>query len=215
MKKKYNLPDALRRFVYNIFWVVTFFGSRILFFKIHVKGKHHIPGEGTYIVASNHIGHLDPYILGVVFPRHMCYMTNPGQFRIPLWGRTLSFIETIEGTGFQAMRKALRRLSEGRIVVFFPEGERTKSGLIERSRPGVGAAALWSKVRVVPVRISGTDTALNVRTASLRPGSSISVSIGEAIVFDGSYYNGKIADNAVKATDVIVKKINDLASGPS
>ncbi|HPM42647.1 MAG TPA: lysophospholipid acyltransferase family protein [Candidatus Omnitrophota bacterium] len=206
-----RLNDMLRRAVYDLFWVATFFGSKILFFRVDVKGAHHIPQKGAYIVASNHVGHLDPYILGIIFPRHMCYMTNPGQFRIPIWGITLSFIETIEGSGFKAMRQALKRLSEGRIVVFFPEGERVKTGAMRVYKPGVGASALWTGAKVIPVRISGTGAALDVRTASLRPGSRITVSIGEPVTFDSFFYEGKVAHNAASATDIIVEKINALA----
>ncbi|MBP7055604.1 MAG: 1-acyl-sn-glycerol-3-phosphate acyltransferase [Candidatus Omnitrophica bacterium] len=211
MKKTYSISGRLRFLVYNLLRLTTFFGSKALLFKVKVKGRHNIPKKDAYIIASNHVGHLDPYILGTIFPRHMCYMTNPGQFKMPLWGRTLAFIETIDAGGFSGMRIALKRLGEGRIVVFFPQGERVKNTIIESAKPGVGASALWTGLEVLPVRISGTDTALNIRTAVIRPGSIIEVIIGEPMKFDSLDYEGRISKSARKVTDVIVKKINSLA----
>lgn len=214
MNAKRNRFGMMRQFIYNLFWVATFYGSKLLLYRMRVTGREYIPSSGPYIIASNHIGHLDPYILGIIFPKNMCYMTNSGQYKMPVWGATLKLIETIEGSGFKAMRLALKRLSQKRIVVFFPEGERVKSPFIKNGMPGAAAAALWAKVPVVPVRITGTDEALNVRTLSLKMGAMITVSIGKPIIFDDTYYNGGVARNAPRATKVIIEAINDLASVP-
>ena len=58
---------------------------------------------------------------------------------------------------FGAMREALRRLKEGRVVLIFVEGTRRIGKEPSKAQAGVGFLAMKSGVPVVPVYVQGTD----------------------------------------------------------
>ena len=75
------MPESI--FYKNCRSIVTHF-FRLLSFKITVNGLNNIPRNEVYVVASNHIGHIDPYLLGVIFPDEITYMIGVHDFLRPI-----------------------------------------------------------------------------------------------------------------------------------
>ena len=147
-------------------------GARAVFraiFRIeaHVRIEHlaPIPRTGPLILASNHISHFDPPLLGAFFPRHVDWMAMDELFRNPRLARALELTGAFrvhrDGSDRNALRTAARRLEAGRVVGIFPEGgiRAGETSILEGApmRPGLAALALIAKAPVLPSIIAGTD----------------------------------------------------------
>jgi 1-acyl-sn-glycerol-3-phosphate acyltransferase len=130
-----------------------------------VLGEHHLPPTGPAILAPNHISHFDPPLLGISADRQVDWMAMEELFQNPLLARTLRWIGSFPvGRGkmdYTAVRTAIERLKDGRMVGVFPEGGlRTgPTSVLEGAplKPGVAALAQMTQAPVVPCAIIGAD----------------------------------------------------------
>jgi len=124
-----------------------------------------IPETGPLILASNHISHFDPPLLGSFFPRHVDWMAMEELFRNARFARALAltgaFPVNRDGTDRTALRIAARHLKAGRVVGIFPEGglRAGETSILEGApmRPGLAALSLIASAPVLPTVIAGTD----------------------------------------------------------
>jgi glycerol-3-phosphate dehydrogenase (NAD(P)+) len=132
-----------------------------IYFRLEGIGAEHIPSEGAAILAANHRSFLDPFVLGALARRPVCYMAKRELFERPLQARLLSALGAFpvdRGAGDErAMATARALLERGDCVVIFPEGTRIRSGPLGSPHRGVGRLALQTGARVVPVAVIGTD----------------------------------------------------------
>jgi 1-acyl-sn-glycerol-3-phosphate acyltransferase len=137
---------------------------RIGFFKLtgglSTVGESNVPLEGPLIVASNHVSNLDPPAVACTLPRQIAFMAKAELFRVPVFGsliRSLGSFPVHRGEAdTEAMRLAIRLLSEGRAVLVFPEGTRGDGVTLGEFNRGVGLLAKRSRAKVLPVGIAGT-----------------------------------------------------------
>lgn len=163
-----------------------------IYFRTKYAGLHHLPAKVPFILASNHLSNLDPFILGACQWRRFNYLAKAELFNTPAkdwFFRQVGSIPIKRGTSdFRALREALRSLKAGRPLILFPEGTRGHSGRSKEPQPGVGFLTRKSRVPVIPARIVGSD-------GGLPPGASwfkfhpIRVVFGTPVVFeDGDDY---------------------------
>ena len=130
---------------------------------IHVEGLANLPRAGGYIVVANHISWYDPPAIEFALNVPLRYMAKKEVFGVPLIGGILRGIgnfpvrrgESDRG----ALETALRVLAAGQPLGYFPEGTRSRSGAMQRAKPGIGFLARRSGAPLVPVAISGTPQA--------------------------------------------------------
>lgn len=161
-----------------------------LYHRICIIGLENLPGEGSFVIVSNHGSHLDALCLlaalplrklGRAFPAaaadyFFCGATRRAAMRIIL--NALPFHRGGE------VRESLRRckgvLGEpGNVLILFPEGTRGKDGRLGAFRPGVGALLAGMDVPVVPCFIEGASGALPKGALFPRP-RGIRLIIGRA-----------------------------------
>lgn len=134
-------------------------------FRLRVEGLEHVPLQGGFVVAANHVSNVDPWPVGVaLWPRSVHFMAKS-----ELWKPPLSWI--IAGVGsfpvrrgagdVDALANAVRVCREGKVMSMFPEGTRRTKGLRKKHvpRPHTGAAriALAADVPLVPAALRGLD----------------------------------------------------------
>jgi 1-acyl-sn-glycerol-3-phosphate acyltransferase len=133
--------------------------------RIHVIGPENANRAGGFLLASNHISHFDPFLIGLRVRRKIDWMTMAEFFRPPALGFFLRSIDAFpaerDRADLKTIRTAIDRLKSGRIVGLFPEGgirDGTRS-LLEGAPLRAGAATLAqiADVPVVPCVILGTD----------------------------------------------------------
>ncbi|HDN97717.1 MAG TPA: 1-acyl-sn-glycerol-3-phosphate acyltransferase, partial [bacterium] len=132
----------------------------------------------------------DPPVLGVASSRKLYFLARRTLFKNRLFSliiRRLGAIP-IEREGLPVtLRKALNILKEGKGIVIFPEGTRSKDGKLKEGKPGVGFLAVKGRCPVVPVLISGTEKALPVGAKFIKP-AKIKVKIGKPLFFNSGDY---------------------------
>ena len=146
------------------FFVRLFF--RIIF-NLHYEGRDNIPRGEAVIYASNHRSNADPPLLGGGAVGKYAFMAKEELFRNKLFAwliRTLGAFPVSRGKGdMSVIETAIDRLHNGRSLMIFPEGTRSKDGKVGRGHSGAAFIAAKADRRIVPVGIVYGDK-LKLRT---------------------------------------------------
>lgn len=149
-----------------LYWIgyIFFHVFSRLYFPRTLIGLENIPKSGSFIIASNHASNLDPFIVGITFPRRVTFVAKEELFKQRFLGFVLAawgaFPIRRGSSDFRALREALRRLKAGYPLVIFPEGTRKVSNNSKNPEQGVGFIAVKSGVPVIPVYVDGSDKLL-------------------------------------------------------
>lgn len=130
----------------------------LLLFRYRVEGAENIPRKGKVILAGNHTGHLDPFIIQMATNRQLWFVTGPAAFKVPIVRHFLKYYNVLPlkfGSGIKAIEAANAKLNSGEAVIIFPEGKFTPSGEICKFNRGVGIMAKETKAPIVPFAIKG------------------------------------------------------------
>jgi cytidylate kinase len=158
-----------------------------LYFRLSVESPENVPVKGGVIVCANHSSFLDPPVVGVaMLDRELYYFAKEELFSIPIFGsliRALNAFPVKRGSfSMSAIKKAVKVLENGGMVLIFPEGTRGES--LREPLRGVGLIAELANrnIRTVllPVRIRGTERALCRGSWFIKP-CKVTVRIGRPI----------------------------------
>jgi 1-acyl-sn-glycerol-3-phosphate acyltransferase len=156
-----------------------------LAFRLKIYGRENLIEQGPAILASNHASYLDPPLVGVACRKEVFYLARKTLFEKPVLGSLLPRINCIpvdrDRGDVGAVRTLLRLLKEGKRVVVFPEGTRSKDGNLQPARGGLGLIIAKSLAPVVPVRIFGSYAALP-RSGGIHF-TQVTMVIGKPLVF--------------------------------
>jgi 1-acyl-sn-glycerol-3-phosphate acyltransferase len=135
------------------------------FCRVHLTSFSTWRPRGGFILATNHISHFDPPIIGAWYARYVDWMAMEELFRSRLSAALMhglcAFPVQRDGRDRRAIREALARLEIGRTVGVFPEGgiRAGEQSILEGAPmwPGVCALSVHSGKPIVPCVILGTD----------------------------------------------------------
>lgn len=159
-----------------------------------ITGLHHVPDDGGFVVASNHLSFLDSVLIQAIFPRPVSFFAKAEYFtQTGLKGRAMKmFFESVGSVPVERQRKsasveALHQLgdiaSSGFGVGIYPEGTRSRDGRLYRGKNGVGWLALATGVPVVPVGLRGTEDLQAADSNRVRP-AKFEMHVGEPLHFE-------------------------------
>jgi len=156
-----------------------------LFFSLRVFGRENIPGQGAFLLVSNHQSFLDPLFCGVRIKRHLCFFARSSLFGHWFFGRLLSSVNAIPVRRGQAdlgaIKKIIGKLKQGKGLCLFPEATRTSDGKIAAFKPGFGLLCRRGNAAVVPVVIDGAFEAWPRHKKLFSPGRKIVVCYGQCM----------------------------------
>ena len=183
-----------------------------IFFSLKIIGAENCPKNGPLIVAPNHASFLDPLIVGFAVPRELNFMARNSLFKNRIFSKILISVNAFplkrEGADLVAMRLAIDKLCQGKAVLIFPEGTRSKDDNLGVPRPGIGLLAVSSGSRILPCYIKGSRHALP-KGAMFPKFKKISVHIGKPLNFDkgssGKEYNMQIAKDVMASISELKK----------
>jgi long-chain acyl-CoA synthetase len=124
----------------------------------------HVPADNQFVLVSNHVNFLDPFVLAAVLDYRCLQRTywtgfTGAAFRNIMF-RALSRIAQVVPIDQES--KAISSLAFGSAVlrregnrVWFPEGSRSVTGQLQPFRPGIGMILSRYPVTVVPAAIRG------------------------------------------------------------
>ncbi|MCE5285499.1 MAG: 1-acyl-sn-glycerol-3-phosphate acyltransferase, partial [Pelosinus sp.] len=121
-------------------------------FHLKVNGQANIPSQGGVIIASNHVSNWDPPMLGTAMQRPLCALAKEELFKVPVFSfiiRKLNAFPIRRGAADRAaISAALKLLKEGKAVLLFPEGTRSKDGKLGEGKHGVAMLAVKAGVPI-------------------------------------------------------------------
>jgi long-chain acyl-CoA synthetase len=163
-------PEVLALANLNIFADIPFFllGRLIYLFaldRFHLKmrGLENLPEKGPFLLCSNHQSYVDPLVMAGMLPwrlfRYTFALGTSDIFGKGFMRRLARWIRVVvldpDVNLIPAMRAGFFGLSQGRILVLYPEGERTNDGNPTVFRKGAAILSIHAQAPIVPVAIEG------------------------------------------------------------
>lgn len=123
---------------------------------VEIEGR--VPRKGAFIIASNHVSFLDPPALGICAGRELYFLAKIGLFsHSKFFSWLIRTFNAIPISGVMGVRPAVRLFRQGEVVVIFPEGTRSRKGVMLPFNPGVGYLAITFGIPVIPTFILNSD----------------------------------------------------------
>jgi long-chain acyl-CoA synthetase len=173
---------------------------RLLLGRTRVAGLQHLPRQGAFIIAPNHQGYLDPFLVCGVLPyrvfRRLFFVGAAEYFETPLMAWVARACNCVpvdpDANLVPAMKAGAFGLVHGKVLMLFPEGERSIDGTVKRFKKGAPILSRHLRVPIVPVAINGAfemwprNRAFNWR--ALLPWSDyrVRITFGEPVQVDAS-----------------------------
>ncbi|MGB8012564.1 MAG: AMP-binding protein [Terriglobales bacterium] len=163
-------PEVLALARHNVFAELFFFLlGRLIYlfaldrFRLKTRGLENLPEKGPFLLCSNHQSYIDPLVMAAALPWKLfrdsfALGTSDifGQGFLRWLARWLRVVVLDPDSNLvPAMRAGAFGLSQGRILVLYPEGERTNDGNPRIFRKGAAILSIHTQAPIVPVAIEG------------------------------------------------------------
>lgn len=181
-------------------YLVTNLTAAVVWFYLFVLNRTTVIGRGNVgsgrntMLVANHVSPLDGFLVGIaafypwtflrphLLPWNLAaaehfYSNGRRAWLADAW----RCIPVREGRRDARALRLLARLLPDGVVTFFPEGKRSRDGLVGPGRPGAGLLALLTRPRLVPVAIDGVDQVFPLGGFAFRVGKRIRVTFGKPI----------------------------------
>ena len=173
-----------------------------LVFRYRALGTEHLPAEGGYVLAADHVSNLDPWPLAfALWPkRFLRFMAKSELFWFPL-GPLIkaggAFRVRRGQADLEAIETAVGLARAGHVIAMFPEGTRRRKGMRKRfqaeAHTGAARIAIEAGVPLVPAGIKGTNGLRRLEPWRVRYGAPI-----------------ELSDDAVETTTRLMAAIHEL-----
>jgi 1-acyl-sn-glycerol-3-phosphate acyltransferase len=186
--------------------------------RVKVVGEDNIISQKPYIFMANHQSDFDILILLAHVPGQFRWIVKKELFHIPLFGpamRKAGYIEMDRQNHKSALRsieKAARKIRDGKSVMSFPEGTRSKDGKIEPFKQGMFYLAIKAGVPIIPISIVGANYIMPKRSLRINPGK-ITLVIGNPIETCGYTIENRHA-LIEKVRNVIINNYEEYGNQP-
>ena len=185
-----------------------------------------IPEHGGAVIVANHISHVDPLTFAHLVYDHgrlPHYLAKVEVFRIPVLGRIIAAtgqipVQRLTTDASQALSAAVEAVSQGKVVVVYPEGTLTRQPDLwpMMGRAGAARIALAADVPVVPAAQWGAQDILYPyeRRFHLFPRRTVRAKVGDPVDLDdlrGLEMTPEVLNRATeRIMDAITRLLEDL-----
>ncbi len=162
---------------------------RVLY-RTRVRGLDNIPDTGPVLLIANHQSYFDPPLIGCwIGRRQVDFLARGNLFKFKPFAWLISTLHATpikQGSGDTgAMKEVLKRLSEGRAMLIFPEGSRTHDGSLQDFQRGTAVLLKRAHCTIIPVAVAGVfDVWPRTRKLPRFFAKNMSVVYGEPIASD-------------------------------
>jgi 1-acyl-sn-glycerol-3-phosphate acyltransferase len=150
-----------------------------------VLGAENLP-DAPVILLSKHQSTWETFFYPVFMPRELCYVFKRELLYLPFFGWGIGLLDMIHinrSRGTDAFEEVVRqgtvKLAQGRWIIMFPEGTRTRVGGQGRYKSGGARLAVRTGAQVVPIAVNAGNCWPR-KALILTPGL-VTVSIGRPI----------------------------------
>jgi 1-acyl-sn-glycerol-3-phosphate acyltransferase len=144
--------------------------------KVEIIGAENVLMGKPQIFMANHQSDFDILIVLAHLQGQFRWIVKKELFQIPLFGRAMQSAGYIEidredrERAIMSIDRAAMKIREGKSVMSFPEGTRSKDGKIKPFKQGMFYLAIKSGVPIVPISIIGAGEIMPRRSLHIRPG---------------------------------------------
>jgi long-chain acyl-CoA synthetase len=122
-----------------------------------------LPRRGTYLICPSHETYLDPFFLASALPyrviRELFYVGASEYFATPLRRKAAKWMHLApvdpDANLIRALQAGAFGLRQGKILVLFPEGERSIDGEVKKFKKGAAILSSHLQVPIVPAAFNG------------------------------------------------------------
>jgi long-chain acyl-CoA synthetase len=171
---------------------------RPLLARVRVRGIEHLPQSGAYIISPNHQSYLDPFMMCSALPyrvfERLFFVGAVEYFETPLtrWFARIANLVPVDPDSnlVPAMKAGAFGLKHGKVLVLFPEGERSIDGTVKKFKKGAPILSQHMRVPIVPVAIKGVyelwprNRGINWSVVWPWSGHHVDIVIGPPMTFD-------------------------------
>ncbi len=131
-----------------------------------VQGQEKIPLGEPIIYTPNHAGAFDIPAIVLTAPDSPIFMAKKELGQIPFLKDWMDAVDCVfvdrsnKTSAHSSLQQAINAVADGRSLVIFPEGTRSKTGELGEFRGGAMKIAMETGAKVVPVLIEGTRARL-------------------------------------------------------
>jgi long-chain acyl-CoA synthetase len=160
-------------------------------FRLKISGLEKLPAKGAFILCANHQSYLDAPILTAALPystfRNVFYVGTSELFGSGPARALARFLRLVpvdpDANLIPAMRAGAYGLRQGRVLMLYPEGERSIDGAPKSFKKGAAILARHLNVPIVPVAEEGFFDAWP-RGRGFQKFAPLRISIGDPIYPD-------------------------------
>ena len=132
-------------------------------FRLRVTGLENLPAEGPFVLSSNHQSYIDPVVMAGVLPENILrdsFAVGTSEiFGQGIMRRLVRLLRVVvldpDANLVPAMRAGAFGLRRGRVLLLYPEGERSIDGAPKTFKKGAAILSIHLQVPIVPVAIDG------------------------------------------------------------
>jgi long-chain acyl-CoA synthetase len=131
--------------------------------RFQVTGFENLPDRGAYLLCPSHETYLDPFFLASALPyrvfRKLFHVGASEYFATPLRRKAAKWMHLApvdpDANLIRALQAGAFGLRHGKILVLFPEGERSIDGEVKKFKKGAAILSSHLQVPIVPVAFNG------------------------------------------------------------
>jgi 1-acyl-sn-glycerol-3-phosphate acyltransferase len=144
--------------------------------RVEIIGAENVLIGKPQIFMANHQSDFDVLIVLAHLPGQFRWIVKKELFQIPIFGRAMQSAGYIEidredrEKAIMSIDRAAMKIREGKSVMSFPEGTRSKDGKIKPFKHGMFYLAIKSGVPIVPISIIGAGEIMPKRSLHIKPG---------------------------------------------
>jgi long-chain acyl-CoA synthetase len=158
------------RMLERVWYLLNGIGALIAYglFQLRVFGVEKIPVRGPFLICANHQSLMDGVVMSSLLPwrvyRELFFVGTSDIFSTGLmrvlarWRRII--VVDADANLIPAMRAGAFGLRHGRVLMLYPEGERSIDGKPKAFKRGAAILSIHMQVPIVPVAIEGFYDAL-------------------------------------------------------
>jgi len=209
------LPLHLR-YQFTIGWTkMVLWAARVICgIEWEVRGRENFP-DGPAIILSKHQSTWETFFYVSWLPREVCFVFKRELLWVPFFGWGIGLLKMIHidrrkgRDAFESVvRQGQRKLDEGRWIVMFPEGTRTRVGSQGKYKSGGARLAVRTGALVVPIAVNAGEC-WPKKPIVKRPGRVV-VSVGPPIPTAGREPD-EVNDDAERWIEAEMRRISPNA----
>lgn len=161
-RKEYNKDSRLYRFLLHTASVIVL---RLMRVKVYVHGKEKLPSDQKLLFVCNHRSNFDPIITWYIFRDHkLAFISKKENFKLPIFGRIIrkccfmAIDRESPKKAIATINRASKLLESQEVSIgVYPEGKRSKDGVLSEFHSGVFRIAQKAHASIAVLSISGTE----------------------------------------------------------